>query len=120
MRQITLESLYFVFRDADGILGFSIKAYEGEPENPRFLYDGNKQLFLLRRPGQVISLDALAEEFLPVLARAETVRFLETPEDSSEIIRQYDIAVTKINSILLSDSQIVSGEPVEHILPQTA
>lgn len=47
MRKIIQEKLYFVFRDSDGILGFTIRCYEGEPVNPRFLFDGDKQVFLL-------------------------------------------------------------------------
>ena len=101
MRKITTETLYFVFQDSDGVLSFSLKEYEGEPQDPRFLYDGEKQLFLLRRPGQFISLDSLADEFLPLLERSARVRFVETPEDSSEIVRQYDILVTKIETLAL-------------------
>lgn len=110
MRKIIQEKLYFVFRDSDGILGFTIRSYEGEPVNPRFLFDGDKQVFLLRHPGQVILLDSLGEEFIPLLLTSQKVRFLETPEDSSEIVRQYDVPVTKIESILLSETQIVPAE----------
>lgn len=110
MRKIIQEKLYFVFRDSDGILGFTIRCYEGEPVNPRFLFDGDKQVFLLHRPGQVISLASLGEEFVAFLLTSQKVRFLETPEDSSEIVRQYDIPVTKIESILLSETQIVPSE----------
>lgn len=110
MRKIIQEKLYFVFRDSDGILGFTIRCYEGESVNPRFLFDGDKQVFLLRRPGQVISLASLGEEFVALLLTSQKVRFLETPEDSSEIIRQYDIPVTKIESILLSETQIIPSE----------
>lgn len=114
MREITQETLYFVFRDTDGMLGFSLKEYDGEPQNPRFLFDGKSQAFLIRHPGQIISLDALAEECLPLLSKAEKVRFLETPEDSSNIVRQYDIMVTKIESI----PQVFTEE--EELLSKTA
>ena len=110
MRKIIQEKQYFVFRDSDGILGFTLRSYEGEPINPRFLFDGNKQAFLLRRPGQLISLKALGEEFVTFLLKSQKVRFLETPEDSSEIIRQYDVDITKIKSIFLTEKQIISAE----------
>ena len=110
MRKIIQDKNYFVFRDADGILGFTIKSYEGEPSNPRFLFDGSQQVFLLRRPGQIIFLDFLANEFVSVLMKAQRVRLLETPEDSSEIVRQYEVPVTKIESVLLSKEQLVPEE----------
>lgn len=110
MRKIIQDKNYFVFRDSDGILGFTIKSYEGDQVNPRFLFDGGRQVFLLRRPGQVIFLDSLADEFVTVLMKAQRVRFLETPEDSSEIIRQYEVPVTKIESVFLSKEQLVSEE----------
>lgn len=96
MRKMAVETLCFVFQDADGILSFSLNEYEGAPNNPRFVYDGDRRLLLLRQPGQLIALDSIAEEFLPLLQRSEKVRFVETPEDSSKIVRQYDISVTKI------------------------
>ena len=98
MRTLAGEALCFVFQDTDGILSFSMNEYEGTPNNPRFLYDGENQLLLLRRPGQLIPLHSVADEFLPLLRRSEKVRFFETPEDSSNIIRQYDISVTKIEA----------------------
>ncbi len=110
MRKIIQDRLYFVFRDSDGILGFTIRCYDGEPVNPCFLYDGDQQVFLLRRPGQIISLASLGEEFFSFLRTLQKVRFLETPEDSSEIIRQYDVPVVKIDSVQLSGSQIIVSE----------
>ncbi|MBR1778003.1 MAG: hypothetical protein IJ752_05405 [Alphaproteobacteria bacterium] len=107
MRKIIQDKNYFVFRDSDGVLGFTIKSYEGQQLNPRLLFDENGQLFLLRRPGQIVLLDSLAADFIAVLEKAQRVRFLETPEDSSEIIRQYEVPVTKIESVPLSQDQIV-------------
>ena len=46
MRKIIQEKLYFVFRDSDGALAFTIRSYDGEPENPRFLFDGDRQAFV--------------------------------------------------------------------------
>lgn len=73
---MAVEALCFVFQDADGILSFSLNEHEGAPNNPRFLFDGDKRLLLLRRPGQLISLDSIAEEFLPLLRRSEKVPFV--------------------------------------------
>ena len=70
------------------------------------MYDGDRRLLLLRQPGQLIALDSIAEEFLPLLRRSEKVRFVETPEDSSKIVRQYDISVTKIEGDVLPPPDI--------------
>ena len=118
MRKIIQEKNYFVFRDSDGVLGFTIKSFEGKQQNPRFLFDECGQAFLLRHPGQVIFLDALAKDFISVLLNAQRVRFLETPEDSSEIVRQYEVPVTKIENVPLSQEQIVSSDDV--FLPHSA
>lgn len=107
MRKVIRDKNYFVFRDSDGILGFTIKMYEDSPLNPRFLLDENGLFFLLRRPKQIILLDAAADGFLPVLMKSKRVRFLETPEDSSQIVRQYEVPVIKIESVSLTHDQIV-------------
>ena len=39
MRNIIQDKLYFSFRDTDGMLSFSMNAYDGDPQNPRFLLD---------------------------------------------------------------------------------
>ena len=109
MRKVIKDNNYFVFRDSDGVLGFSIKVYEGRQHNPRFLYDENGQAFLLRRPGQLILLDSFAAGFVPVLEKSQKVRFLETPEDSSEIVQQYEVPIIKIENVVLSREQIVSA-----------
>lgn len=121
MRKIIQDKNYFVFRDSDGVLGFTIKLYEGVPLNPRFLYDEKGQIFLLRRPGQLILLDDLFEGFASVLDKSRKVRFLETPEDSSEIVQQYEVPVTKIENVVLSQEQIVSEEnALAEALPHSA
>lgn len=118
MRKIIKDKNYFVFRDSDGILGFTIQAYDGGQNNPRFLFDGGNRGFLIRRSEQIILLDKLASEFASALAKTEKVRFLETPEDSSQIIRQYEVPVTKIDSISLLGDYIVSKQ--ETPLPHSA
>ena len=120
MRKIIQDKNYFVFRDSDGILGFSIKTYDGQPHNSRFLFDGGSQIFLLRRPGQILLLDSLTDEFVAVLEKAQKVRFLETKEDSSEIIQQYEVPVTKIERVMLSEEQIVSEDDQFDPLPHSA
>ena len=118
MRKIIKDKNYFVFRDSDGILGFTIKAYEGRQTNPRFLFDGRNRGFLIRRSKQIILLDALASEFASVLAKTQKVRFLETPEDSSQIIRQYEVPVAKIDGISLLRDHVLSED--EAPLPHSA
>lgn len=118
MRTVFRDKNYFVFRDSDGVLGFSIKAFDGRQINPRFLYDGEGRGFLIRRAKQVILLDRLAAEFSSVLEKTPRVRFLETPEDSSQIIRQYEVPVVRIESVSLLRDHVVSEE--EPLLPHSA
>ena len=118
MRKIIKDKNYFVFRDSDGVLGFTIKAYDGRQTNPRFLFDGQNHGFLIRRSKQIILLDALTSEFTSVLTKTQKVRFLETPEDSSQIIRQYEVPVTKIDDISLLRDHILSED--EASLPHSA
>lgn len=118
MRKVFRDKNYFVFRDSDGVLGFSIKAFDGRQTNPRFLYDGEGRGFLIRRAKQVILLDMLAAEFSSVLEKTPKVRFLETPEDSSQIIRQYEVPVVRIENVSLLRDRIVSED--EPLLPHSA
>ena len=110
MRKIIQDKNFFVFRDTDGVPAVTMRAYDGQPEMPRFLFVGGKQVFLLRRAGQIILFDGLSDAFQSALKKSVKVRFFETPEDSSEIIRQYDIDVTRIESISLSRDQIVAED----------
>lgn len=119
MRQIVQEKLYFTFRDTDGVLSFSLNAYEGEPENPRFLFDGKSQVFFMRRAGQVISLADLQEEVESDLKEVSRVRILETPEDSSEILRQYDVQIVLIEPIVVSNHHLTEKE-ITALLPKIA
>ena len=99
MRNIIQDKLYFSFRDTDGMLSFSLNAYDGDPQNPRFLLDENGKAFLIRRVGQVIALADMQEDLCPVLQKADRIRILENPEDSSEILRQYNVPVTLIDAV---------------------
>ena len=99
MRNIIQDKLYFSFRDTDGMLSFSMNAYDGDPQNPRFLLDENGKAFLIRRVGQVIALADMQEDLCPVLQKANRIRILENPEDSSEILRQYNVPVTLIDAV---------------------
>ena len=99
MRNIIQDKLYFSFRDTDGMLSFSMNAYDGDPQNPRFLLDENGKAFLIRRVGQVIALADMQEDLCPVLQKANRVRILENPEDSSEMLRQYNVPVTLIDAV---------------------
>lgn len=107
MRKIIQDKNFFVFRDTDGVPGFTIRSYDGEPDDARFLFDGGKQVFLMRHAGQIILLDGLSDEVVSVLTKVSKVRFFETPEDSSEIVRQYEIGITRIENVPLSPKQIV-------------
>ena len=107
MRKIIQNESFFSFHDTDGVPSVTMRCYEGEPAAPRFLFDGGKQAFLLRRAGQVILLDGLSDEFVSVLEKVSKVRFLETPEDSSEIVRQYEVNITRIENVPLSQEQII-------------
>ena len=86
-----LDMLYMAFQDADGMMGFSIAETEGKPEKPSFTVDEkHKSLSLTRRPGQVIKLTRLDELVLLTIAKAHKIRFLETPAESSNIVRRYE------------------------------
>ena len=85
------EMSYMVFQDADGMMGFSIAETDGEPEKPFFTVDEkHKTLCLTRRPGQVIKLSRLDDHFLMSIMRSHRIRFLETPAESSNILRRYE------------------------------
>lgn len=96
MNTTAVDNMFMFFQDGDGTLSVSLKAYDGEPETPSFFLDElHKQTALLRRPNQMIYLDDMDEHFFDMLKGASKVRFCETPEDSSQIVRSYDVALTR-------------------------
>ncbi len=80
MRNIIQDKLYFSFRDTDGMLSFSMNAYDGDPQNPRFLLDENGKAFLIRRVGQVIALADMQEDLCPVLQKPTASVFWKIPK----------------------------------------
>ena len=96
MTDTTVEFLYFTFLDGDGTLGISVKEYDGEPVSPCFLFDEKyHKTALLRRPDQMIVLENVDDDFYKLLQHATKVRFVETPEDSSKIVRSYEANIDK-------------------------
>lgn len=108
MRSVKCEKFYFVFHDTDGRLSFTLPAYDGEPDHSRFVFDGTNRAFFMRREEQIVALPDLQTEIVDLLGFVKRVRMAETPEDSSEIVRQYDVPVIVV-APLKSAAQLKSA-----------
>lgn len=99
MRSVKNEKFYFAFHDTDGSLSFTLPARDGEPSHSRFIFDGTNRAFFMRREGQIVALPDLQTEIVDMLSGVAKVRMAETPEDSSEIVRQYDVPVVVVSPV---------------------
>ena len=95
-KKIEIENFYDILQNKDGDIMFSVLEREGEPDNPKLVYDGGEHALLHRNGGHVVILDYINPNVRPSLTKTKEVLIAEHPKkDKNKFVREY-VAVVKM------------------------
>ena len=95
-KKIEIENSYDILQNKTGDIMFSVLEREGEPDNPKLVYDGGDHALLHRNGGHVVILDYINPNIRPSLTKTKEVLIAEHPKgDKNNFVREYT-AVVKI------------------------
>ena len=98
------EGYYDILQNGAGDILISIRAREGEPEDPRLVYDGGKHALLYRSNGFSITLDFIHPEARVPLSKVESVLIVEF--DNENVVREYDVPLRMVKKIPISPENL--------------
>lgn len=90
-------SRYEILQNAAGEIMLIIHAREGEPDNPRIVYDGGDSALLYRNRESSIILEGIAEKAREPFLKVEQVLVVEVKND--DVAREYKVPLRKIKSL---------------------
>lgn len=106
MQNNELEGRYDILQNEEGEILVLIKARDGGPENPRFIYDGGDFALLYRSKESAIMLDNIHEQARESLKNVKELYFVEVEDD--EVIREYTAPSRIVKQIPFSKKLIAS------------
>jgi len=80
MDKIEFENSYAILQNKTGDIMFSVLEREGEPDNPKLVYDGGDHALLHRNGDHVVILDYINPNIRPSLTQAREVLIAEHPK----------------------------------------
>lgn len=90
-------SRYDILQNAAGEIMLIIHAREGEPDNPRIVYDGGDSALLYRNRESAIILEGIAEKAREPFLKVDQVLVVEVKND--DVAREYKVPLRKIKSL---------------------
>lgn len=91
------ESKYDILQNKKGEILIIINARSGEPENPRFVYDGGETALLYRTKERVVVFENIAVEARPPLKSVGTMLIVEV--ENEDVAREYTVPVRIIKNV---------------------
>ncbi|MCK5296956.1 MAG: hypothetical protein KAJ75_08700 [Alphaproteobacteria bacterium] len=98
-RVIESEESYDILQNVHGAMMFSLKARDGEPENPKILYDGGEDALFYRTNGFSVKLDYVHPDARESLNKVDMVLVVEF--NGNNIEREYDVPVRHVKRLPL-------------------
>lgn len=103
---VETEAYYDILANADGELLFCLKAREGSPDRPQILFNGESHALFYRTADQMIVLDYIHPDVMPLLDEATAVLVAEFMDPSAEstdkgIVREYMATVRHVSKLPL-------------------
>ena len=99
------EQEYDIMKDDKDHLIIAIKEREGEPSQPKILYDGGPHALLYRNPELTIVLDYIHPGVREMFSEAKEVTLIENNFKKEEV-RSYAVPIRCVPKIPLSDNSI--------------
>ena len=91
------EGRYDILQNAAGEILIIIKYHEGEPDNPRIVYDGTETALLYRSKESAVLLEHINLKAREPLMKVENVLIVEVKDD--DVAREYKVPMRKIRSL---------------------
>ena len=91
------EGHYDILKNGAGELLIIIKARPGEPEDPRFIYDGGSCALLYRSRNSSVMLGNINMEARPAIRAVDEVLMIEVKND--EVCREYTVPTRNVRSL---------------------
>jgi hypothetical protein len=93
----TQEGRYDILQNAAGEILIIIKYHEGDPDNPRIVYDGTDTALLYRSRESAVYLEHINKKAREPLMKVENVLIVEVKDD--DVAREYKVPIRKIKSL---------------------
>lgn len=93
----TQEGRYDILQNAAGEILIIIKYHEGDPDNPRIVYDGTETALLYRSKESAVLLEHINLKAREPLMKVENVLIVEVKDD--DVAREYKVPMRKIRSL---------------------
>lgn len=93
----TQEGRYDILQNAAGEVLIIIKYHEGDPDNPRIVYDGTDTALLYRSRESAVYLEHINKKAREQLMKVENVLIVEVKDD--DVAREYKVPMRKIKSL---------------------
>ena len=93
----TQEGRYDILQNAAGEILIIIKYHEGNPDNPRIVYDGTETALLYRSKESAVLLEHINLKAREQLMKVENVLIVEVKDD--DVAREYKVPMRKIRSL---------------------
>ena len=93
----TQEGRYDILQNAAGEILIIIKYHEGDPDNPRIVYDGTETALLYRSKESAVLLEHINLKAREQLMKVENVLIVEVKDD--DVAREYKVPMRKIRSL---------------------
>jgi len=99
-KKIEIENFYDILQNKDGDFMFSVLEREGEPDNPKLVYDGGDHALLHRNGGHVVILDYINPDVRQPLTKTKEVLIAEhSKKDKKNFVREYVAAVKVVKRL---------------------
>jgi hypothetical protein len=95
--EVGAKGRYSILQNAKGDIMIMLKAREGVPKNPRFIYDGSETALLYRDPDSSVAFKDIDEEARQPLKEAKEILVVEIENDDVE--RDYMVPVRIVKNV---------------------
>lgn len=95
--KVGVKGAYSILQNAKGEIMVMMDSREGEPENPRFIYDGNETALLYRNPDSSVAFRHIDEGAQESLRTVKEVLIVEIEND--DVAREYNAPIRMVKDV---------------------
>ena len=88
---------YDILQNEEGKIVIVINDHEGEPDNPRIVYDGTDKALLYRNKKTAVVLEHICAKAKEPLMKVDEILVVEVKDD--DVVREYKVPMRKVKSL---------------------